>query len=259
MALFFYCVLLYCIGGLDASVMYHRILTHRVATLHPILRKILIVLALPSGTPVQWVGSHRQHHQFVDKIGDPHSPVLDGFWFAHCGWYIQSKKVIYCIIYALLGVFRFYFDGYWRPRTNQEYNSKAIDIQQDAFCAYLSQKAVYQWFMWIYASILVLVGFHFFGKIGVFTTWLTLLIVYNLGDAINSFAHLKGTLGAVYHRARNNTFLGYFAFGEGWHANHHDRADQANLGEFDEKIDLGYLFMQFFEKLGLLKFQTNHP
>ncbi len=147
MTLSLYCLTLYFIGGIGASVTYHRILTHRVATLHPWLRYILIILALPMGTPVQWVGTHRQHHQHVDKAGDPHSPLIDGFWYAHCGWYIQSRQVILCVLYALAGVFRIYIDGYWRPRSNQEYNHKAVDIQQDAYCAYLSQKHVYQWIM----------------------------------------------------------------------------------------------------------------
>lgn len=254
MALIFYCFILYCLGGLGVSITYHRILTHRVAILQPIFKKILIVLALPAGTPVQWVGTHRQHHQFVDRDGDPHSPVLDGFWYAHCGWYIQSKNKIWCILYTLAGVFRLYFDGYWRPRTNQVFNEKAVDIQQDSFCAWVSQKMVYQWIMWIYATVLLGSAYLFLGKIGIFATWLTLAIVYNLGDSINSFAHLSGTLGKAYHQARNNTFLAYFAFGEGYHANHHDSADRADFGENTGKIDLGYRFMLAFAYFGLLKF-----
>ena len=265
MTIFLYCFTLYCLGGIGASVTYHRILTHRVATLQPLFRKMLIVLALPSGTPVQWVGTHRQHHQYVDKTGDPHSPLTNGFWYAHCGWYIQSRNVVSCIIYASLGVFRIYFDGYWRPRSNQEFNHKAVDIQQDIFCAWLSQKYVYQWVMWIYATVLLGLSYLFLGRTGIFAAWITLVIIYNLGDSINSFAHLKGTLGSTWHRARNNTFLGYVAFGEGWHANHHNHADHANLGEWDKKADLGYYFMRFFSFLGLLKFAkdplsstTNH-
>lgn len=258
MALFVYCFLLYCLGGLGASIMYHRILTHRIATLQPAFRKVLLILALPAGTPVQWVGTHRQHHQFTDKPGDPHSPVVDGFWHAHCGWYIQSKNKFACILYALSGVFRIYFDGYWRPRTNQQYNEKAIDIQQDTFCAFLSKKFVYQWIMWIYASVLLVMAYLFFGSAGIVATWYTMAVVYNLGDSVNSVAHLKGKLGATYHQARNNRWLAYITFGEGWHANHHDRADQADLGKTDQKIDLGYHVMQCLACFGLLKFQK-HP
>ena len=30
--------------------------------------------------PRQWVAVHRKHHAFTDVPGDPHSPVLLGFW-----------------------------------------------------------------------------------------------------------------------------------------------------------------------------------
>jgi stearoyl-CoA desaturase (delta-9 desaturase) len=255
MALLAYCFVLYCLGGLSASVMYHRILTHRIATLQPFFRKVLLVLALPAGTPVQWVGTHRQHHRFADKPGDPHSPALDGFRYAHCGWYIPSKNGFICVMYALAGVFRMYFDGYWRPRTNQEYNDNAIDIQQDVFCAWLSRKFVYQGIMWLYATILLIFGYACFGTSGVVATWLTFVIIYNLGDSINSIGHLSGKPGAPFHKARNNLFLAYITFGEGWHAHHHDRADRANLGKTYPEVDAGYQVMQFFARLGLLKFR----
>ncbi len=255
MGLLLYCFLLYCLGGIGASVTYHRILTHRIATLQPLFKKIMILLALPAGTPVQWVGSHRQHHQFADQAGDPHSPLVDGFWYAHCGWYIQSKNAFICTVYALSGIFRMYFDAYWRPRTNQQYNDKSMDIQQDDYCAWVSQKSVYQWIMWIYATVLLGAGYLFFGKAGILATWFTLVVIYNLGDSINSFAHLRGTFGAAYHRARNNTLLAYLTFGEGWHANHHDQADQVNLGEINQKMDFGYYYMRFLAVCGLLKFQ----
>lgn len=256
MALFAYCFLLYCLGGFSASVTYHRILTHRAASLQPWFRKVLLVFALPVGTPVQWVGSHRQHHQFADRPGDPHSPLIDGFWYAHCGWYIQSGNVFLCVLYALSGVFRMYFDGYWRPRTNQEYNYKAMDIQQDPYCSWLSRKWVYGWIMWTYATVLIGLAYLLFGTVGIVATWFTIGLVYNLGDSVNSCTHGSGTMGAAHHRAGNNTFLAYLTFGEGWHAHHHDRADRVNLGEKNGKIDLGYHTMQILAYLGLLKFKN---
>lgn len=158
--------------------------------------------------------------------------------------------------YASLGIFRMYFDAYWRPRSNQEYNGKAADIQQDPFCSLLSQIFVYQWIMWIYASVLLGFSYLCFGMAGIVATWFTIFLVYNLGDSINSFTHSAEASGAAPHRARNNIFLAYAAFGEGWHGRHHDRADQVNLGKQDRKTDLGYRLMQVFAYLGLLKFQT---
>src|SRR6266576_6065665 len=44
------------------------------------------------GCPIFWVATHRIHHQFSDKEGDPHSPV-DGKWWAHMGWILMGKSL----------------------------------------------------------------------------------------------------------------------------------------------------------------------
>lgn len=246
-----YFLVLYCMGGISASITYHRILAHRLATLHPLCRKIMIVLALPAGTPVQWVGTHRQHHQFTDRPGDPHSPNLDEFWYAHCGWYIQSKNSVICMLYAMSGVFRMYIDGYNRARSNQEFNHKANDIAVDPFCSWISKKNVYQWHMWSYASLLLLAGVGCFGISGILITWASMALVYNLGDSINSFSHHKGSFNHhSKHYARNLRFMSWVTFGEGWHRGHHDHPSQVNYGYADP----GYIFMRLLECLGLLHF-----
>ena len=150
-----------------------------------------------------------------------------------------------------------YFDGYWRPRTNQQYNDRAVDIQQDRFCAFVSKRFVYQGIMWLYASILLVLAYAYSGAAGIAATWFTFVVMYNLGDSVNSVGHLSGTPGAPFHRARNNRFLACITFGEGWHAHHHDRADRANLGHTPVQVDFGYLLMQFFSRLGLLKFRKS--
>jgi stearoyl-CoA desaturase (delta-9 desaturase) len=44
------------------------------------------------GGPIFWVATHRIHHQFADKQGDPHSPI-DGTWWAHMGWILTGKSM----------------------------------------------------------------------------------------------------------------------------------------------------------------------
>jgi len=41
--------------------------------------------------PLWWASWHRRHHKYADKPGDPHSPILDGFWHAHVGWIFDGK------------------------------------------------------------------------------------------------------------------------------------------------------------------------
>jgi len=66
---------------------YHRLLTHRSYRVPKWLEYTLTVcatLALEGG-PIFWVATHRVHHQFSDKHGDPHTP-RDGKWWSHILW-----------------------------------------------------------------------------------------------------------------------------------------------------------------------------
>ena len=64
------------------TIYLHRALSHRAITLRPSVRAVFRVLIwLMTGIrPRQWVAVHRKHHAFTDVEGDPHSPVLLGFW-----------------------------------------------------------------------------------------------------------------------------------------------------------------------------------
>ena len=42
------------------------------------------------GGPLIWVATHRKHHQFADKDGDPHSP-RDGKWRSYAGWILMGN------------------------------------------------------------------------------------------------------------------------------------------------------------------------
>jgi fatty-acid desaturase len=37
-----------------------------------------------------WVATHRIHHQFSDKDGDPQTP-RDGKWWSHIGWMLVGN------------------------------------------------------------------------------------------------------------------------------------------------------------------------
>src|SRR6516162_8054044 len=81
-------------GSLGIGMGYHRLLTHRGYKTPKWMEYFLTVcgtLALEGG-PIFWVATHRIHHQFSDKAGDPHSPV-DGKWWAHMGWILMGKSL----------------------------------------------------------------------------------------------------------------------------------------------------------------------
>lgn len=250
-SLLIYCVIIYLLGGIGASLGYHRILTHKSAMLPKRLEYLIVVIGLPAGTPVQWVGNHRAHHKFTDVAGDPHSPVLDGFWYAHCGWYIGSTHPILCLLYALGGPIRMCVDSFLRPRTNLQYNEFAKDIESDAFYHFLSKSIVYNIVLLFYLSVLILVSWMGWGWNGIIAMWISLIIVYNLGDAVNSFGHLYGEKKSASH-ASNNRVLGWLSFGDGWHANHHKNPILAKHGQNKFQFDLSFLILEFLKKIKLV-------
>src|ERR1700722_15608427 len=83
LAAFFYWM---CIG-LGISLGYHRLHTHRSFVVPRPLEYFFAVCGSMTleGGPISWVATHRIHHQYSDKTGDPHSPH-DGGWWAHMGW-----------------------------------------------------------------------------------------------------------------------------------------------------------------------------
>jgi stearoyl-CoA desaturase (Delta-9 desaturase) len=64
------------------STYLHRALAHRSLIVHPAADVLFrVVLWLTTGQDRrEWVAVHRKHHAFTDRDGDPHSPLLRGFW-----------------------------------------------------------------------------------------------------------------------------------------------------------------------------------
>ena len=253
MALTLYCLLIYLIAGISASITYHRILTHRSVEVLPWFERVLVILALPAGTPIQWVGTHRQHHRFTDVEGDPHSPHLFGFWYAHCGWYIQNNHPFVCFLYALGGPARMLFDAFWRPRTNQQFNDLAKDLSKQNFFVTVSKPIPYAIIMTLYCAAIVGLGYYFGGVKGIAAVWIALVLVYNIGDSVNSFAHLYGDTEGVKNQSRNNFWLVVFGFGEGWHAHHHAHPSKGIFSEKTPVYDASYWILKAFQFIGLVK------
>ncbi len=64
------------------SIYLHRTLAHRAIRLSgAVTATCRVLIWMLSGIcPREWVAVHRKHHAFSDREGDPHSPVLLGYW-----------------------------------------------------------------------------------------------------------------------------------------------------------------------------------
>ncbi|MCB0394980.1 MAG: hypothetical protein KDD25_10490, partial [Bdellovibrionales bacterium] len=176
-----------------------------------------------------------------------------GFWFAHCGWYIQSKNPWICFLYAIAGPIRTLFDGYHRPRSNQEHNHLAKDISNDAFFSWVSRPNVYFFACWIHVGVMIGAAVFFFGIRGIPFVWFCSVFVYNLGDSVDSLGHLLGKRNfPSASMATDSLLMAIVTFGDGWHSAHHRYPSSARHGLLKGQWDWTFFQLQLFKKLGLV-------
>src|SRR5580765_4176098 len=81
----------------STTIYLHRTATHKALELHPaVVFSFKFALWITTGLSTkEWVAVHRKHHAFTDEEGDPHSPVLEGFWKVQLGnvyYYVREAK-----------------------------------------------------------------------------------------------------------------------------------------------------------------------
>lgn len=248
----FYMLGYYLLAGLAVNLGYHRVLSHRSLQLPKWLEHTLIILGLPAGTPVQWAGNHRYHHAHTDTPLDPHSPVHRGFWYAHVGWYLSTDSVILCVLYSLAGSLRMLIDAWMRPRTNQEFSYLAPDVLKDPLYRRLSNPWPYAIAMHVHFLVPAALSWYLWGSAGLGIFWLTFVLLYNLGDAIDSVSHMFGEeLPGQKDSARNGLAMGILILGDGWHANHHRVPWSAKHGLRTGEFDWTWQVIRALRALGL--------
>jgi fatty-acid desaturase len=208
---------------------YHRLLTHRSFKPPKWIEYFLVTcgtLALEGG-PMFWVATHRIHHQFADKQGDPHTP-RDGKWWSHIVWMLVGDAS-HCNI--------------------DQCSRYAPDICKDRILVWLSK---YHYVPLVLVGILLaafgglpflLWGVFFRVTIGLHVTWM-----------VNSLTHFWGSRRFdTRDDSRNNWFVALLSFGEGWHNNHHADPTSARHGLAWYEIDMSWLAIRSLETVGLVK------
>jgi fatty-acid desaturase len=212
---------------LGIGIGYHRLLTHRGFKTPKWVEYFLTIcgtLAM-EGSPIAWVATHRIHHVFTEREGDPHSP-RDGFWWSHMGWILRGHSV----------------------QRNLEATARyAQDLLKDPFQVWLLR--------WHYlttaalAVILFALGGWQFVLWGIF---LRIVVSWHTTWFVNSAAHVWGSRRfETRDDSRNLWWVGLLAFGEGWHNNHHAHQSSARHGLTWYEIDLNWYGIWVLQKLGL--------
>ncbi len=203
----------YLLCGMGITVGYHRLFTHRSFKTSRPVRAILAVLGSMAieGPVLDWASTHRKHHRFSDRPGDPHSPHVDqapgwrgaikGLVHAHLGWIFRGKDIA-------------------NPRRY------AKDLLADRDLRFISRTFP----LWAVAGLALpfALGFALTGSlVGGLTGLLwggavRVFLLHHATYSINSLCHFFGRRPfATGDEARNLAWLAPMSLGEAWHNNHH--------------------------------------
>ena len=179
------------------TIYLHRCATHKALELHPALAFMFkFALWVTTGLHTkEWVAVHRKHHAFTDQEGDPHSPLLEGFWSVQLGnvfHYIRAAHDPDVIErYA-----RDIEDGWW-DRNVFRFGGLGLAIGTALLCLVLG-------FWWgLLAAVIHAV-----------------MYVFVLSSSINGFCHYAGYRNFD-NTATNVRLIALLTGGEGLHNNHH--------------------------------------
>jgi stearoyl-CoA desaturase (delta-9 desaturase) len=229
--------------GTGVTVGFHRLLTHRSFVCHRWVRAAFAALgsSAAEGPVIDWVATHRRHHQFSDEQGDPHSPhvghgfgwrgQLKGLWHAHIGWVFTDMEVA-------------------------DERRYARDLLGDPLIRFVDRTFV----LWVIAGL----GFAFGlgvalsgNVVGGLTALLwggavRIFFVHHATFSINSICHCFGRRDyETGDESRNVAWLAIPTWGEAWHNNHHAFPTSYRHGLRRWQVDPAAAVIRLLELTGL--------
>jgi stearoyl-CoA desaturase (delta-9 desaturase) len=186
----------------------------------------LIGTAAMQKGPLWWAGHHVNHHRYADRNGDPHSPSVSGFYYAHIGWFLNDTR----------------HDQL--PLSNPVIR----DFSKDFEIAWLER-------FFVVPPLLLAIAMFLAGGLP-WLVWGFCVPTVTLAHstfAINTVNHMFGsrrfeTLDA----SRNNLLTAVFAVGEGWHNNHHRYQRAARNGFYWWELDPTWYVIRAMAAVGLV-------
>ena len=235
--------LTYTLTVVGIGVGFHRLFTHRSFKTRPWVRVTLAICgsAAAEGPIIEWVATHRRHHQFSDSDGDPHSPhagassgflgALRGLAHAHVGW--------------MFG-----------PPVRADEDRYAKDLRADPLMRFINRTFV----LWVGVGVAIPFGLGV-AISGSVTGGLTgmlwggaarIFMLHHATFSINSLCHFFGRRSfETGDESRNLAWLALPTFGEAWHNNHHAFPTSARHGLGRHQIDPSARIIWLLEKAGL--------
>ncbi|GLX98792.1 stearoyl-CoA desaturase [Herbidospora sp. NBRC 101105] len=230
----------YMFTGLGVTVGLHRYFTHGSFKAK---RPLKIALGVAGSMSLEmsvldWVATHRKHHKFSDKDGDPHSPwrfgtsfwaVTKGLLYAHMGWLFEAE------------------------RANREKYAPDLVKDPDIVKFHKMFPVLAITSLALPAILGGLITWSWQGAATAFF-WGTLVrigLLHHVTWAINSICHVFGDEAFESRdKSRNVWWLALPSFGESWHNLHHSDPTCARHGVLKGQIDLSAGLIKIFERFG---------
>ncbi|WP_030942324.1 acyl-CoA desaturase [Streptomyces sp. NRRL S-646] len=235
-------LVLYTITGLGVTVGFHRGLTHGG---YRAVRPVRIALAVAGsmsfqGDVIGWVATHRRHHAFTDRPGDPHSPYrygthlrgqLRGLLHAHVGWLFRNDPTP---------------PERYAPDLLADRDIRAVARAFPALCVLtLALPFAVGWAIggtWLYGVTALL-----------WAGLVRIALLHHVTWSVNSLCHMIGERPfrtRRHDRATNLWPLALLSFGESWHNLHHADPTSARHGVDRGQLDPSAAVIRLLERLG---------
>lgn len=220
------------------TAFYHRYFSHRsfkTSRWFQFVGAVLGAAALQRG-PLWWAAHHRSHHRDADTRRDPHSPLHQGFFWSHMGWFMTREHVATNE--------RLVRD--WARYPELRFLDRYEQVVPLAFASTLLGigAALAVWAPGLETTAWQVLVWSFF---------VSTVVLYHVTFAVNSVAHRWGSRPFVTEdESRNNFLLALVTFGEGWHNNHHRYPVSARQGFRWWQIDITFYILVILSWLGVV-------
>lgn len=210
-------------GCFGIAVTYHRLLTHKSFKTSIWFERIGTILGVLAGigSTLEWCAVHRKHHRYSDTDKDPHNPKVFGFLYTQFFTMILTKN-------------------------NVGYSKYILDLLRSTFHKNIHK---YYWLIHlVYLAILAAINPFLIISAYLFPC----AVLWQVMSALGTFAHSDkfgySPRNTKSHNAKNLWFLGIFAFGEGWHYNHHNNQSNYKFGNKWWEFDLSKVIINIIKQ-----------
>lgn len=214
----------YCLGSFGIMAGYHRYFSHRSFKTGRAFQFVLAALGTLTSQKgvLWWSGHHRNHHKNSDTPEDIHSPRR-GFFWSHALWFLAPKYM-------------------------ETSESQRREFSKYPELAFLNDH-------WVLGPVALCVTMLALGGLP-WLFWggfLAIVAMWHATFTINSLAHVWGSRRyETTDTSRNNPFLAFITFGEGWHNNHHHYQSSARNGFFWWELDMTFYALKALSWVGVV-------